>query len=276
MKQNKSYKLRIYPNKTQEELINKTFGSNRFIWNIVLDYKQKLYSSRKKFYGKYDSIKDIKLIKDLPDFSFLKEIDSVSLQQTLLNLDQAYQNFFRKLKQRQKTSIKFKSKHNKQTYRTLNNNNSIKISDKTIKLPKLGHIRFKDKREIKEKIKSATVSKTLTGKYFCSVLVEYNFEPNKPLVIDKSKVFSADMSAKQFMVSEEMEFENQKFYRTNERKLRIKHRRLSRKQKGSNNRQKQKRSLVSFYEQITNKRKGFQKNLFTDLFPSLMFSVLKI
>jgi len=239
VKLNKAYKFRLYPNKEQQELMLKTFGSCRFVWNN----------------------KDLKQIKQLEGYEWLKDVDSISLQQTLNDLDTAFKNFYRKRKQGKPTSVRFKSKDDKQSYRTINVNNSIRIEANKIKLPKLGQVRFRDRRNVQEQIKSVTVSKTKTGKYFASILVEYEFTPNKPTQILEDKVFSADMSAKQFMVSEDMEFENQKFYRNSERRLRIRQRRLSRKQKGSNNRTKQKIKLASFHEQVVNKRRGFQRNL---------------
>ena len=263
MKLNKSYKFRLYPNQQQRVLLDKTFGCNRFVWNNALSYRNDLYASRKEFYNKYDSIKDLKQVKDLDEYNFLKEVDSMSLQQTLIDLDQTFNNFFRKIKQGQKSSVKFKSKDSKQSYRTNNVNNNIQLNfnSKRIKIPKLGLVKFKDKRHFDYKIKSVTISKTKTNKYFVSILTEYEFKINKPTTINYNKVFSADMSAKQFMVSNEMEFENQKFYRNNERKLKIRQRRLSKKQKGSNNKLKSKLVVASLHEKIVNKRRGYQKNL---------------
>ena len=267
MKQNKSYKFRIYPNKEQQVLFAKTFGSNRFVWNNALSYKNDLYNSRKEFYNKYDSIKDLSQIKKIDEYSWLKEVDSQSLQQTLFDLDLAFKSLYRKIKKGLPTSVRFKNRDSKQSYRTNNINNSIRVNfnDKRIKLPKLGFVKFKDKRQFIDNIKSTTISKTKTGKYFVSLLVEYDFESNKPNTINISKVFSADMSAKNFMISEEMEFENQRFYRNSERRLRIRQRRLSNKVKGSNNRIKQKLRVASYHELITNRRRGFQRNLIHEL-----------
>lgn len=264
MNYNKAYKFRIYPTNDQELLLNKTFGSCRFVWNNALSYRNDLFASRKEFYNKYDSMKDLASIKNITEYSWLKEVDSVALQQTLNDLDTAFNNFYRKRKQtKQKTSVNFKCKDNKQSYRTININNNIRLNFKTkrIKLPKLGLVRFRDLRTFEHKIKSATISKTKTSKFFVSLLVEYNFEPNKPMLVETGKVFSADMSAKNFMVSEEIEFENQKFYRNSERRIQIRQRKLSKKKKGSKNQLKHKHRIASTHEKITNKRKGFQRNL---------------
>ena len=277
MKLNKAYKFRIYPNKEQESTINQTFGCVRFLWNQVLSYKMNLYASKSKSYSKFDSIKDISEIKKIPEFSWLKDVDSIALQQSLTDLDVAYKNFFKF----HKGFPKFKKKHGKNNYHTINVNSNIKVdfTKKKIKLPKLGLVKYKDSRIFTDTIKSITVSKNSTNQYFASILVEYNFEPNLPNEINESKVFSADMSAKQFIVSSEMEFENQKFYRNKEHKLSIVQRRLSKKVKGSNNREKAKLKVACVHRDIANLRKGYQRNLADKLvkqFDVLCFEDLNI
>ena len=263
MKFNKAYKFRIYPTKDQEILIKKTMGSCRFIWNNVLDYRKGLYASRQKTYSKYDSIKELTTIKKIDGYEWLKDTDSIALQQSLIDLDTAYQNMFRKFKKDKKATVSFKSKNGKQSYRTINIKGSIRVSfgDKKIKLPKLGFVKFRDNRTFEDKIKSATIIQTITNKFFVSILTEFEFEPNLPMTVDPRRIFSADMSAKNMMVSEEMEFKNQKFYRKSERRLKIRQRRLSKKLRKSNNRGKEKLRIANFHEKIVNKRRGFQKNL---------------
>jgi len=265
MKRNKTYKLRIYPTQDQEVLINKTFGACRMIYNAVLDYKQNLYNDRKQTFSKVDSIKSITEIKKINGYEWLKEIETVALQQSLIDLDKSYQNFFRNLKKGKKTFLRFKSKHNpKQSYRTNNVSNTIRVENNKIRLPKLKWVKFRDSRQLKENeiIKFVTIKKTPTGKYFACVLVEYEFEPNKPTQIDTSRIFSADMSAKNFMITtDDIEIENQKFYRKLERLLGIRQRRLSRKKNGSNNRLKAKHRLARIHEDISNRRFGWHKNV---------------
>lgn len=277
MKVNKAYKLRIYPNKLQKVLIEKTFGSVRFLYNSVLAYKKDLYTSTGRNYSKFDAMKDVTEIKKIPDYEWLKEVDSIALQQSLVDLDVAYTNFFK----HHKSFPKFKKKNDKNSFRTqnVNSNISVSIETKRIKLPKIGSVKFKDTRTIEGEIKNATVSRNPSNQYFVSVLVEYDFEPKLPTNINESDVFSADMSAKSFMVSGEMEFENQKFYRSNLRRLQIRQRKLSKKTKGSNNRQKAKHIVTSIHRDITNKRRGFQRNLANTLvrqFDVLIFEDLNI
>ena len=269
LKTNKSYKFRIYPNSTQRTQIIKTFGATGFVWNNSLAYRKEKYNHTKEFYSKNESIKDLTKIKKIEDYEWLNEVDSMALQQALIDQDKAYQNFFRNRLKGKKSDVRFKLKHNVQSYRTnnKNQNTSIQVKENKIKIPKLKWVVFRDSRQIQpnETIKSATIKMSKTNKFFVSILVEYNFNQKEPKKIDLTKVFSADMSAKNFMVSEEMEFENQKFYRKNQRRLAIRQRRLSKKLKGSNNRMKEIKKVNSFYETISNQRRGFQRNLAHEL-----------
>ncbi len=264
MKQNKSYKFRIYPNQNQRVLIHKTFGACRFVYNQCLAYKKELYSHKEKIISKFDLMKDFKEIKTIEEFSWLKEVDSTAIQQTIIDLDKAYQNFFRNIKKGKFTNLNFKSKKNsKNSYRTPQIGNTIRIENNKVKLPKLGLIKFKDDRTIpsNEKIKSVTISTNNCNEYFVSILVEYDFEPNLPTIVDENKIFSADMSAKEFMVSSELKFENQKFYRKKQRTLYIRQRRLSKKMKDSKNKEKTRLIVARLSRDITNKRNGYQTHL---------------
>jgi len=264
MKQNKSYKFRIYPNKNQREQISKTFGACRFVYNQALSYKRDLYNHSKKSISKFDLIKDFTEIKTIEEYSWLKGVDASAIQQTIIDLDDAYQIFLKKLKQGKPTNLNFKSKKNpKNSYRMTWMNKNIWIKDNKIKLPKLGFVKFRDDRTISpnEKIKSATISTNSCNEYFVSILVEFDFEPNLPLEITENKIFSADMSAKSFMVSSEMKFENQKFYRKKQRVLAIRQRRLSKKKKDSKNREKARLRVARVNRNITNQRDGYQTHL---------------
>lgn len=267
MKRNKAYKFRLYPTPEQEVQMNKTFGTCRYVWNMVLAYRKDLYAFNKSTYSYNQAATELTTIKKLEGYEWMKEVETVALQQSLRDLDSAYKNFFRKLKQGGKTSVNFKSKHSKQMYRTMNVNGTIHVNGKQIRLPKLSWVQFRYRKQIQtnEVIKSVTVSRTPTGKYFASVLVEYEHVSKLPATLDVSKLFSADMSAKHFMVSEQMEFENQKFYRKNQRRLVIRQRRLSKKVKGSSNRSKARLIVASFHEKISNQRRGFQRNLVDQL-----------
>lgn len=173
----RAYKYRLYPNKKQQELINKTIGCCRFVYNYYLNKKIELYKVEQKSMTYNACANDLKLLKK--EKEWLKEVDSISLQQSLKDLDVAYQNFFRRIKNgdKQVGFPKFKSKKNpKQSYRTQNVNNNISIDGNKIKLPKLGLVRFVNSRNFNGKIKNCTISKTKTNKYFVSVLVEEEIE----------------------------------------------------------------------------------------------------
>ena len=162
----KAFKFRIEPNQQQRVLINKTLGCTRFLYNKMLDEKQTKYKAQDK--SKTKTEKEYKI-----EYDWLKEVDSTALQQARIDLKTAYDNFFRKLKVGQPTNLKFKSKHNpKNSYRTINVNNSIRVEENKIRLPKLGFVKFKKSREVSGKIKSVTVSKNILGRYYISVLCE--------------------------------------------------------------------------------------------------------
>jgi len=122
----KAFKFRLEPNSQQKVLINKTLGCTRFLYNQMLNEKQTKYKTKDN--TKLKTEKEYKI-----EFDWLKEVDSIALQQSRLDLKTSYINHFRKLKNKQKTSLKFKSKHNpKNSYRTININNSIRIEDNKI------------------------------------------------------------------------------------------------------------------------------------------------
>ncbi len=275
MKINKAYKFRLYPNKTQREIFEQYFGVYRFVYNSVLAYKIDSYKHGIK-YSAYDAIKDFTEIKKIEGYEWLQDINSQVIQQAILNLDNAFKQFF---KVKQSGFPKFKSKKSNHSSFRVPQHCQIDFENRKIKIPKIDWIKFKDKRVFDSKIKSMTISKNSSGQYHVSILVEEKFEQNLLNEIEESKVFSADMSAKDFLVSQEMEFENQKFYRKNERRLRIRQRRLSRKKKGSNNRSKERLNLAKFHQKIVNKRKGHQWNLAHELsqqFNALIFEDLNM
>ena len=171
----KAYKYRIYPNKQQKELIRKTFGCCRFVYNQTLAYKKELYEKEKKSVSKIDcnNYCNRELKKT---YEWLKEVDKFALTNAIYNMDSAYQKFFKE----HAGYPKFKSKRNhKKSYTTTINGKNIEVSfeKKKIKLPKLKWIKAKLSREFAGKIKSATVSQTPSGKYFVSILVDAEHVP---------------------------------------------------------------------------------------------------
>lgn len=221
----KGVKIRIYPNKEQQNLISRTFGCTRLIYNKGLAMRKDSYEQNKISIGYKETNAMLSALKKNDDYAFLKEVDSISLQQALRDLDKAYKNFFKN-----KFGFpKFKSKHNNYaTYRTQNVNNSICITldKKYIKLPKLGYVRAKVSMDITSaKINNATIEKTSSGKYFCVL----NIDIPTPDVKNNGCLVGLDLGIKSFYTdSNNFVCENQKFLAKSSKKLVKEQRKLSR------------------------------------------------
>ena len=260
----KAYKYRIYPNKEQKNIINKTIGSCRFVFNYYLELRINEYKDNNKSLSYNDNANNLKELKK--EYEWLKEVDSISLQQTLKDLDQAYKNFFKRIKNGTRVGFpKFKSKkNNKQSYRTqyTNGNISIDFENNKIKLPKLKEVKFVNSRQFNGKIKNATISKTNTNKYFVSILVDVENIKLKP----SNNNVGIDLGLKDFAItSDGIVYENPKFLRKLEYKIKFQQRALSRKKKGSNNYNKNKLKLARLHEKIANARKDYLHKISTEL-----------
>ncbi|MCC0744303.1 helix-turn-helix domain-containing protein, partial [Clostridioides sp. ZZV14-6044] len=176
MIQMKAFKFRIYPNQTQKEIIEKSFGCSRFVYNHMLALQKESYEKEGKSHSKYDLIKKLPSLKK--EYEWLKEVDSTSLQATIDDLDSAYKNFFREFKKGNNQGFpKFKSKRNpKRSFESKCVNNNIIIKDNLIKLPKLKWVKAKMTQNINGRILNATVSKTPTSKYFVSMCCEVDIK----------------------------------------------------------------------------------------------------
>ena len=249
MSTNKGAKFRAYPNKEQHNLIDRTLGCYRLIYNKGLAMRDDAYSNGEKIgYNQTSAV--LTDLKKQADFVFLKDVDSVALQQSLRDLDRGFKNFFEK----RAKHPRFKSKHNNhQSYRTLNRGNNIRIVGKYIKLPKLGYVKIKQSMEVGH-INNVTVERTPTGKYFVVLNVDFEpeFQPNAG-----SKI-GIDVGIKEFYSdSNGNVVNNPKYLEKSMRKLVREQRRLSRKQKGSINRNKQRIKVAKVHEKITNQRNDF-------------------
>lgn len=253
--------MRIYPTPLEQELLSKTFGCCRLLWNQMLAERNEVYQQLKEDpealrAHEYKTEKKYK-----QEFEFMTEVDSKALQSTTRHLLEAFQNFFKGLKETWKVGYpRFKSKRNKQTYTTYNINNNIKIDfeKKLIKLPKVKTwIRFKDNRSFAEPIKHVTVSKTKSGKYYVSILFEEELEVSPLKEVHCDAIAAFDMSASEFLVGKETTFSNPRFYRSSEANLRKLHRQVSRKKKGSQNRWKARLRLARLYEKIANQKRDW-------------------
>ena len=247
----KAYKYRIYPNEEQINYLQKIFGCTRFIYNQMLADRIKSYEENKDL--------DIKITKyPTPaqykkEYEWLKEVDSLALANAQMNLDKAYKNFFR---DKSVGFPKFKSKkNNHKSYTTNNQNGTVYIENDRIKIPKLkSMINIKQHREFVGLIKSCTISQHPSGKYFISILVDTE---NYQLPKLDTKV-GIDLGIKEFAITSDGEmFSNPKWLNKSEKRLRKLQKDLSRKQKGSNNRRKDRLKVAKLHEKISNQRKDY-------------------
>lgn len=254
----KAYKFRIYPNKQQEELINKTFGCCRFIYNRFLAKRIDLYKNNQENYSFKQCSSDLTKLKK--ELVWLKEPDKFSLQNSLKDLESAYKKFFK-----EKIGFpKFKSKKtNRFSYRTNFTNGNIEYCCKYIKLPKLGMVKIRDKQTPHGRILNATISKEPSGKYYVSLCCT-DIEIKKH-EITNSKI-GLDLGIKEFCITSNGEMvSNPKYLKKSLDKLVNLQRELSRKTIGSSNWNKARIKVARLQEHISNQRKDFLQKLSTRL-----------
>ena len=252
----KAYKVRLYPNEDQQIFFAKSFGCTRFIWNKMLADKIEHYTQTNTE------------LKNTPaqykkEFEWLKEVDSLALANVQQNLRTAYNKFFKG-----SGFPKFKKKGHRDSYTTNNQKGTVAITTNSVKLPKIGHVNAKFPSVINGLIKSATIRKEPTGKYFVSLLVETVVEP---FTKTKSNI-GIDLGLTDFMVlSDGSKVANPKFLSKLQDKLAREQKILAkrclvakshqRKLSDSRNYQKQRLKVAKVYEKITNTRKDFLHKL---------------
>ena len=236
----RGFKYRIYPNELQRDQIARTFGCCRFVYNRALDIKKTVYSETGKSIATNDLIKMIPTWKRDPETSWLAQADSMALQQSIRDLDRAYMNFFRRVREGGKPGFpKFKSRrHARQSYRT----NGGKVLDcNHIALPKLGNVRAKVSRPLQGRFMSVTVSIDAAGRYFATFLC--TDVPSKDAPATNQEV-GIDLGVKTLAtLSDGTKIENLRYLKKYERKLVREQRRLSRR-KGARNGEKQSRRYL--------------------------------
>ena len=263
----KTYKFRLYPNQKQMMMFEKTFGCSRFIWNQMLADKIAYYE------------KTGQTLKNTPaqykkEFPWLKEVDSLALCNVQLNLQKAYQSFFKNKNHFGFPNFKSKNKMSRQSYKTNNQNGMIRLSNDNnkIKLPKIGWVKVKAHRKLKGLIKSATISMTKTRKYYISILCETDIRPfektNSNVGIDLGLSHFAILSTGE-------KIGNPRFLISASKKLRREQKILSRrgllaKQRGKSlndcsNYQKQRLKVARLHEKILNQRRDFLHQLSINL-----------
>lgn len=254
----KGYKYRLYPTKEQEVQLAKTFGCCRFVYNQILAKKIKLYKNDKndKFLSNKTNCNNYCNRELKKEYLWLKEVDKFALTNSIYSLDNAYKNFFRRIKQSTDKAgfPKFKSKHNHYySYTTNFTNNNIKVlfDDNLVQLPKLGKVKAKLHRKFKGRILFATISKVPSGKYFVSFNVECQHEE----LSKNNNSIGIDLGIKDLLITSDGEtFDNQKLTYKYENKLSKLQRQLSHKKIGSNKYKKQTKKIAKLHEKINNKR----------------------
>ena len=277
--QMKSFKFRLYPNKKQTELINKTIGCARFVFNYTLAQQKKIddmwytveemYQSgqlpqnnwKGAFFNKNNAEKAVTQLKK--NHTFLNEVDSTALQNAVGNVASAYSRYYDKLGGKPK----FKSKKNEvQSYKTKFNKTqkggSIRIEGNHIQLPKLGLVKFAKSREVSGSIKNATIRRTPSGKYFVSIACEVEIE-KLPKV---NKKVGVDVGIKEFAITSDGEImSNPKYFRKSEKRLAKLQKDLARKVNGSSNWYKNKIKIAKLHERINNQKTDFLQKFSTKL-----------
>ena len=251
----KAYRYRLYPNKEQQELINKHIGCCRYIYNYGLEKKIKEYQNNKKAISRFDIQKELPMLKKNEETSFLKEVNSLSLQAALACLDNAFTRFFKE----KKGFPKFKSKReSKQSFQIVQNTN-VDFTNNRIYIPKFKEgIKCKLHRTFDGEIKTSTITRTSTGKYFISILVKLQDDMPTKKPIDENKAVGIDLGIKTFAtLSDGQEIQNPRNLKNAMKKLKRLQRKLSRKTKGSSNREKARKKLAIQYEKVTNRRNDF-------------------
>lgn len=252
----KAYKFDIRPDKEQKVLLSKHFGCARFIYNYFLNHRKKQYITTGKSDNYYGQAKLLTELKKLEEYDWLREVSSQCLQQSLRNLETAYTRFFAK----QSNFPKFKSKKKKNSFTVVQD---IKLIGDRIKIPKFKKpIKIIMHREVHGEIKSVTLSLTHTGRYYVSVLVEQEHKVQK----HTGKTCGIDLGLKDLVItSDSQRYKNPKHTKKYEIELAKAQRRLARKQKGSNGRERQRLVVAKIHEKILNTRNDNLHKISRDL-----------
>ncbi len=250
----KSFKYRIYPTKEQEVLIEKHFGCCRFVFNKFLNERKEEYLNNGNSLNYYDNAKSMTDMKK--ELLWLKDINSQSLQSTLKNLDIAYNKFFRKTAK----FPRFKKKNDNQSFHIPQ---FVELRNNKLCIPKFKKgIKINIHRDVEGKILNATLSKTSTGKYYISITCELKYQEiektNSSVGIDTG---IKDLAT----LSDGTKYENIKSLKKSLKKLKYVQRQLSKKTKGSGQRNKQKIKLALIHEKVSNKRKDHLHKVSTEI-----------
>jgi len=262
---NKAYRYRLFPNEEQRVLIEKHFGCTRFIYNYALDKRIETYKLEGKTISRFEIQAEFPNMKKQEETCWLKEVNSQTLQASLINLDCAYVRFFRE----KKGFPKFKSKHNSNQSFQIPPSSTTKIDFKTkkVRLPKFREgIRFDAHRKFTGEIRTCTISRTPTGKYYISILVDDGQSLPTKAPMTEDTTIGIDLGLTHFLTTSKGDkIENPRYLKNKLKSLKRSQRNLARKKKGSNNRNKAKLILAKKHEQVTHARKDFHHKVSTTL-----------
>ena len=257
----KSYKFRLYPNNSQEILLQKTFGCARYVFNYYLAQRIDTYRKSGKSPTRFEQDKHLTTLKD--ELPWLKEVDSRALKYSLRDLETAYRNFYRDLKDaRGKRFPRFKSKRNTpRSYTT--STPTIAVGPNDIVLPKLGSVKCAVSKKIMGRILSATVSQSSSGNYYVSICcADVEIEP----LPKTGAVVGVDLGIKDLAItSDGVKYPNNRYTYQTEKRLARLQRELSRKSKGSKRWEKQRIKVARLQEHIANQRRDNMQKLTTEL-----------
>ena len=249
----RGYKYRIYPTQEQEAKFNQMFGNARVVFNYFLGVRQDAWKNERRSVGYSETSRLLTELKRQPEFTWLNLSDSMSLQESLRDLDNGFQRFFAG----DAKYPKFKSKHNaKKSYRTRNQKNGIRIEGNKIRLPRIGFVKIKLSRIPDGAILNATISKTPTGKYFVSLCVREDW--NNVLKRNNGGEVGVDVGIKSFYVdSNGNVVYNPRVFTKFQRKLGRAQRKHARRKDGSRRKQKARAAVAVVHEKIANVRRDF-------------------
>lgn len=253
MKVNRAFKYRLYPTTEQEEQLARQFGASRFVYNHFLRRRINQYAETGRGLSYHDTALELTELKKTDEYGWLKEANSQALQQSLRDLEKAYENFW----SGRTRFPTFKKKHGRQSFRVPQH---FKLVDDGIVLPKLSLVRAVIHRPIEGRMMSVTVSRTPTGKYFASILCEVELPDPEPR-LDQHEI-GIDLGLKDFIVTSEGErVPAPKHLRKSERRLKRLQRQMSRRKKGSRGRAKARLLVARQHEKVANQRADFHHKL---------------
>lgn len=253
----KSFKYELFPTQEQKMLLEQHFGACRYVYNWGLEQKIKAYESNQKI-SCFDLIKRLTELKNDEKHLWLQDVYSQSLQMSLRNLDNAFTTFFKS----QNKFPKFKSKHNSRKSYQCPQKVKMDFENNLIQIPMVKKVKAAIHRKFEGIIRTCTISKTPTNRFFISMLVEIDKNlPDKP-EISKETSIGIDLGIKDYAItSNSQKFENPKYLRQSEQRLKVLQRKVSRSKKGTKHREKLKQLLAKQYEKVTNQRKDFLHKL---------------